>query len=269
MEIYHEIIKHHYTIRLRNLCKPPYDHWHQRTELLLVHCGNCRVWIGKNAYQGKPGDLFVIHSGEIHALTCEENCQLYVCTFDPSILYSFQPEIKFIQPYIPAQALQEVGLLEQVKALFAEMLREKEQAESWHDVIIRSDILRLYTLFVRHFPRDVSSSKQNMTRFLHFQQALSYIAQHYTENIRLPDVAKTISYNPSYASSLFVTYAGVNFKTYLDNFRINKAVKLLQSTNLSIADISSLCGYENIRTFNNTFKRVTQRIPSQIRETRI
>ncbi|MBO5891999.1 MAG: helix-turn-helix transcriptional regulator [Oscillospiraceae bacterium] len=269
MGIHHEIITKNYTIRLQKGRVHPNDHWHQRTEFLLVHSGNCRVWIGKEEYRGKPGDIFVIHSGEIHALTCEENCFLYICTFDPSVLYSFQPVVQFLQSYISAEALEQIGLLEQVRGVFAEMLQEQNQADNWHDVLIRSDIIRLYSLFARHFPREVSSSKQSMTKFLHFQQALSFIAEHYGEDIKLSDVAKTINYNPSYVSSLFVTYCGVNFKSYLDRFRINKAVELLQKTSTTIAEISALCGYENIRTFNNTFKRVTQMTPSQMRAGRI
>ena len=269
MEIYHEIITKSYTIRHKNVKKKPYLHWHQRTELLYVQSGLCRVWIGKEEYLGKPGDVFVIHSGEIHAVSCGQDCYLYICTFDPSILYSFQPEIKFLQSYIPGEALGQLGLQEHILGLFEEMFREEGEEKDWHDVLIRSDIIRLYSLFVRHFPREVSSSRQNMTKFRHFQQALSFIAQHYGEDIKLSDVAKTISYYPSYVSSLFVTYTGVNFKNYLDSFRINKAVELIKNTNITIADISAKCGYENIRTFNNTFKRVTQMTPSQMRNERI
>ena len=266
MEIHHEIITKSYTIRLRNIPRPPFKHWHQRTEFLLVHSGSCRVWIGKEEFQGKPGDVFVIHSGEIHTLSCEKDNLLYVCTFDPSILYSFQPDVQFLQSYIPARALEQIGLLEQVRGLFAEMLQEKQQEKSWHDVLIRCDIIRLYSLFVRHFPREVSVSKQSITKFLHFQQALSFIAEHFGEDIKLSDVAKIINYNPSYVSSLFVSYTGVNFKSYLDSFRINKAVELIKNTNATITDISAQCGYENIRTFNNTFKRVTQMTPTQMRD---
>ena len=79
-------------------------------------------------------------------------------------------------------------------------------------------------------------------------------------------MAKIINYNPSYVSSLFVSYTVVNFKSYLDSFRINKAVELIKNTNATITDISAQCGYENIRTFNNTFKRVTQMTPTQMRD---
>lgn len=269
MKIHHEIITTNYTIRLRKGQVHPNDHWHQRTEFLLVHSGTCQVSISKEEYQGKPGDLFVIHSGEIHALTCEENCLLYICTFDPSLLYRFQPVVQFLQPYIPAEALAQIGLLEQVRGVFAEMLQEDTQPEAWHDVLICSDIIRLYSLFARYFPLEVSSPKQSMPKFLLFQQALSFIAEHYGEDINLTDVAKTINYNPSYVSSLFVTYTGMNFKRYLDSFRINKAVDLIQNSNATIADISAKCGYKNIRTFNNTFKRITQMTPSQMRADQI
>ena len=269
MEIYHEIITKSYTIRYRNVKKKPYLHWHQRTELLYVQSGLCQVWIGKEEYQGKPGDVFVIHSGEIHAVSCSKDCYLYICTFDPSILYSFQPEIKFVQSHISTDELAQLGLHEHIHQLFEEMYREEGAEKCWHDVLIRSDIIRLYALFIRHFPREVSPAKQSITKFRHFQQALSFIAEHYSGDIKLSDVAKSINYNPSYVSSLFVTYTGVNFKNYLDSFRINKAVELIKNTSTTIADISAQCGYENIRTFNNTFKRVTQMTPSQMRACQI
>ena len=98
---------------------------------------------------------------------------------------------------------------------------------------------------------------------------LAYITEHYAENISLADLSATINYNASYISTLFVTYTGVNFKTYLDNFRINLAVELLRSSNQTVADIAAHCGYENIRTFNNTFKRITGTTPSFVRKENI
>lgn len=213
-----------------------------------------------------PGDLFVAQSGEIHSIENEGLCTLYICTFDPSILYSFQSELKFIKGQITAQELKSAALAEEVIRIFQEMLQEQENGALWHEVIIRTNILRLYSLLVRHFERDMSSGNRSMTKFTHFQNVLSYITEHYSENISLADIAATINYHPSYVSTLFVTYTGVNFKNYLDSFRINKAVELLRSTDQTVSDIAVHCGYENIRTFNYTFKRVTGTTPSLVRK---
>ena len=45
-----------------------------------------------------------------------------------------------------------------------------------------------------------------------------------------------------------------------------EAVRLLQSSQLPIADISAACGFENIRTFNNVFKRITGTSPSELKK---
>ena len=75
-----------------------------------------------------------------------------------------------------------------------------------------------------------------------------------------------MNYTPTYVSTLFVSCAGVNFKTYLDNFRVKKAADMLCSTQQTITDIASQCGYDNVRTFNNAFRRVTGQSPSQLRK---
>mgnify|MGYP003312618570 CR=1 FL=1 len=136
-------------------------------------------------------------------------------------------------------------------------------------IIIVTDILRLYSLLVRNFERERSFDSRSMTKFRHFQNVLSYITEHYNENISLGSIAQTINYHPSYVSTLFVTYTGINFKSYIDNFRIGKAVELLRSTDMTISAIATQCGFDNIRTFNNAFRRVTGTTPSIVRSENI
>lgn len=269
MKIHHENIIKSYSINRKDRLHKRLDHWHQRAEFIYILEGTCTVRIGGTSYSGSAGDLFAVHSGEIHSIENADPCPMYICLFDPTILYSFQTELKFIKRHIQAQELKNAGLDEEVLRIFREMLQEQQNGALWHEVIIRTDILRLYSLLVRHFEREVSPDNRSMTKFYHFQKVLAYIAEHYAENINLASIAATINYHPSYVSTLFVTYTGVNFKAYLDSFRINQAVELLRSTNQTITDIAAHCGYENIRTFNYTFKRVTGTTPSLVRKENI
>ena len=269
MRIFHESIQPSYTVsKFQN---PPrgFDHWHQRVEFVMVLEGTCRIKVGKNSRLCEKGDLAVIRSGDIHSISEAENSVLYICTFDPSILIYFQSDIKYIRIFITAMELKNAGIDERIHEIFEEMYTEKHRGAVWNDVLIRADIVRLYSLLVRYFERVTASDAQTLTQFRNFQNALQFIADNHRENITLVDIARITNYSPVYVSTLFSTYTGVNFKTYLDSFRINQAVKLIKGTDLTVTDISAKCGFDNIRTFNNVFKRITGLTPSQLRKSNI
>ena len=75
--------------------------------------------------------------------------------------------------------------------------------------------------------------------------------------------AKKLNYTPEYFSSMFKTIAGVGFKDYLDRQRIEEAKRLLLVNYSSISNIAELCGFTNIRTFNNRFKALENMTPTE------
>lgn len=269
MKILHEQIQYNYTITKRQRKNVGHDHWHQRTEFVYILEGQSRIRVGKEEYYCNAGDISVIHSGEIHSITNDAGCAMYICTFDPSVLYYFQTETRFIKNYISADEIQKAGITEEVRRIFDEISQEKEQEVKCHEMIIQSNIIRLYSLLVRYFEREALLDNKSLIKFQHFQNALQYIEKNYSKNVALADIAATINYNPSYVSKLFVTYTGVNFKSYLDNFRINQAIKMLKKTDKTILEISAQCGYDNIRTFNHVFKRITGVTPTALRKTNV
>lgn len=269
MNIHHENITRGYTVAKMTRHHSGRLHWHQRMEFVYILDGECRIKIGKEERLCLPGDIAVMHSGEIHALSNSVPCTMYICTFDPCVLYHFQPSVQFVAGFVSAAQLQEKGIDKEICRIFDEMYREQEMAAACWEMLIQSNIIRLYSLLVRHFERQTPPENQSIARFENFQNVLRYITENFAGNITLAQVAKEINYTPAYVSTLFVTYAGVNFKSYLDSFRINKAVELVKNTDMTVLDIASVCGYENVRTFQYAFKRITGSSPSEMRKTNI
>ena len=269
MNIFHELITPSYTIGHLHRRSNDGFHWHQRAEFAYILYGECTITVGKEPHLCTPGDLIVVHSGELHAFVTHVESDIYVCTFDPQLLYRFLPEIKFVQSYISKQALEEAGIAEEIASLFREIEQEKKSQAACCDMIAQADIIRMYSVLVRHFEKEILPDRKILAKFSEFQAVLQYITENYTENITLNGIAHKLNYTPSYVSKLFVTYTGVNFKNYLDSFRIRHAIKLIKNTDLTIADIASNCGYNNIRTFNNAFKRISGTFPSDMRKANI
>jgi len=65
-----------------------------------------------------------------------------------------------------------------------------------------------------------------------------------------------------YFSRIFKDISGMNYKTYLNLVRFNKAEIMIKTSNKPITDIAFECGFTSIRTFNRVYKGIKGDIPS-------
>ncbi len=85
-------------------------------------------------------------------------------------------------------------------------------------------------------------------------QVKVYIDEHYSENIMLKEIANSVYMNANYFSGYFKKHTGVNFKYYLTSIRMNKAEKLLLSTDYKVYEIAERVGFTDYRHFSHIFK---------------
>jgi|GEM_PF-651520 len=97
------------------------------------------------------------------------------------------------------------------------------------------------------------------------QEAKHFIEHHYDRTITLDDVAKHVHLNASYLSYLFKELTGQKYIDYLTEFRIEKAISLLKSTNYKVHEIGEMVGYENPRYFTLVFKKYAKQSPNEYR----
>lgn len=96
-------------------------------------------------------------------------------------------------------------------------------------------------------------------------RTLTYIENHYSENCSLERVASEIGLNPEYFSRLFKQNMGQTFSTFLTNYRMEAAKKLLTDTQNSISEIAEKVGYQNLAYFSRVFKKNTGQTPFEYR----
>ncbi len=93
----------------------------------------------------------------------------------------------------------------------------------------------------------------------------SHLDSHYAEDITLDELAAAIGYSKNYLCRIFRESTGDTINFYLNNARINKAVELLASTDMDVARISSVVGYNNVFHFIKTFKKLVGVSPGNYR----
>ena len=92
-----------------------------------------------------------------------------------------------------------------------------------------------------------------------------YLQEHLSEDVSLSILAEEFHLNTQYISQIFKNEIGVNFLAYLTNIRIEKAKKLLLSSDLPIAEVAERSGYGDYRVFTKVFKKSEGITPSQYR----
>ncbi len=101
----------------------------------------------------------------------------------------------------------------------------------------------------------------------HVEMMLSYIANHYHQDLSLIQLSELTGLHPNYISQLFKRETGVAFIQYLHGIRIEKAKQLLLSNHaLPVQTIGNQVGFENPQHFMKVFKKLTGFTPGAYRE---
>ena len=97
-------------------------------------------------------------------------------------------------------------------------------------------------------------------------QAKLYIDRHYHEKIDLDLIASEARFSKFHFIRLFKNAYRLTPHSYLTQIRIEKARKLLEETDNSIAEVGFMVGFESLGSFSTLFKRKTGLSPAAYRK---
>lgn len=92
-----------------------------------------------------------------------------------------------------------------------------------------------------------------------------YIHENYKYDISMQDLARTMNYSEAYFCKLFKQCFNKNFTSYLTEFRVEEAKKLLKEPTVNVKEIGKAVGYGDSNYFAKVFKRITGQSPTEYR----
>ena len=95
------------------------------------------------------------------------------------------------------------------------------------------------------------------------QQVLSYVESHYHEPLSLKTISYELNISAPYLGKLFSDELGETFTTWLNRLRVEKAIELMKTTDLSIREIALKTGYVNSNYFYKLFKKYMKVSPGE------
>ena len=99
--------------------------------------------------------------------------------------------------------------------------------------------------------------------------ALEYMDANFSRDLTLEELACLTGVSLQHFCRVFRAQTGMRPMEYLARRRIAEAKRLLSSTELSVGEISELCGYSNPTYFGTVFRRLEGTSPTEYRRMRI
>lgn len=97
------------------------------------------------------------------------------------------------------------------------------------------------------------------------ERARRWLNQRLEQTWSMDDLARHCNTSPRTLLRRFQEALGMSPVQYAQQLRVERAKALLESTRLSMEDITARCGYEDVSTFSKVFKRWTQVTPREYR----
>lgn len=106
---------------------------------------------------------------------------------------------------------------------------------------------------------------ENVRMSLAREAIMQYIQENYMYDISMQDLAHTMNYSEAYFCKLFKQCFGRNFTSYLTEYRVEEAKKLLAQESANIKEIGKAVGYSDSNYFTKVFRRIAGVSPTEYR----
>lgn len=266
-----------YEDRLHREPLPP--HWHDALEVLTVVEGRALLVAGSQRWLLEVGEGLFVNAGVLHEARAAAagHVRLHTVVWYPRLVGGSLESV-FWQRYLTKV----VG----VPALAAAVLRPESpwqrrclvavaaavgayEGESFgYEFVVRDSLSQVVCALAESagdleaIPIDARFRRQEDR----VKAMLSFIHDHYAEQVTLDVIAASASIGVSECLRCFRRVLGTTPVQYLRRFRVRRAARLLESTDLKVADVGALCGFGEASYFTRAFRAEQGCTPSSYRE---
>lgn len=259
----------------KNRNEPP--HVHEFIEIIYILKGESDQYIDDRHYAVKHGDMLFVNYGSSHAFETTNTEFVYVnICFSPEVMSDALITEKNAFSLLSLTAFNEVcnesdgarlsffgSERKEIEDILFAMLKEsKEKQTSW-DRVMENYLNILITRMLRKI--EMGMEKREIGDVW---EALSdYIDANLDGELSLGTLAQKCFYNPSYFSRVFKEKFKMSLVEYVNRRRIDAAIKLLESSPLSIDEIGEKVGFSDRSNFYRAFSKYVKSTPSDYRNT--
>lgn len=247
-------------------------HWHEELELDYVVAGSVKVSTAGQTQVFQKGEAFFINTNVLTAMANSEDCLLDSHLFHPVLLsghFKSVFETKYMNPVLQNKNLDLLPLRGQTReqAQILSRLRQlaKLQQQADTEFQTRSLLGEIWLLLLEELKNTQLQSvpTQSRDRLL---TMLAFIHEHYAERLTLEDIADAAAVSARECLRCFRSGIDQSPVDYLLAYRLRTALKLLETTDLSVTRIAMDTGFGGSSYFSKMFRRTYGRTPVEHRK---
>jgi len=250
------------------------SHWHDDVELIYVYSGSLRFNVNGDIITMHEGEGIFINSRQLHVTTSDGSNagEMYCVLLHPMLLCSSQyVERKYVTPVINNEGLPYIVLKDSIQwqaDILYDISRIYECSEE------EAGELKLLQLFYDLWEKLYTNMgvgeaipperNHNLTAL---KDMIAYIHRSYNGKITLSDISKAGNVGITTCSAIFKKYINRTPIGFLTDHRLQKAIELLLSTDMTITEICYETGFAGASYFSEVFRKNFGCSPSEYRRT--
>lgn len=252
-------------------------HWHEEIEFLYMEKGEILFSIEDTQYHLHEGEIVFIPPNLLHMArrVNSEECSYYALVFNPVLFtesYTNSCYIKFVQPIkqnglsYAAKFSRTVPWQTEIIGSLREIFKHIYENISEWELFFHGTLFCIWhLLYLNHIstvdlPFDYGRLSSKLS------DSVEWIHSYYANEITLRELASKSNMSEGAFCRRFKQMTGFPPFCYLNRYRIIKSCAQLIQTNKKVADIATLCGFNNISYFNREFLKYTNTTPSEYRK---
>ena len=252
-------------------------HNHKEYELNFVENGaGVRRIVGDSVEEIGDYDLVLLCGDNLEHVWEQGNCQSKQIR---EITIQFSPDL-FSDNFIAKKQFTSIRkMLDRAQKRLSFPLHAVMKVYSTIDSLLKGEpgfyqfvkfLTILYELSICDDARTLSSSSfarsKTASDSRRVQKVEEYINLHYTEEIRLSQLAELTDMTPVSFSRFFKLRTGKSLSDYIIDIRLGHATRQLVDSTKTVAEICYECGFNNLSNFNRIFKKKKGCSPKEFRE---
>ena len=233
-------------------------HFHDAIEIIFTTSGSGIAICNGVKHHHKPGSVFFAASNEVHYFTNRtDDINGLVVDIEPHILVGSVAQLKVDAPV--SRIWENPEMDHKLWDLVAFIQKNQFSLNQETLTSLTSALLMLLLECVALEKAKTTNSTVT--------QIVNYCQEHCAEPISLELLSQELSLSISHISRIFSQKLKISFSDYINGLRLNAAVNLMNTTNITITKAAAYAGFPTIRTFNRVFIEQYGITPSQYRQT--
>lgn len=241
-----------YRVERRARTKPesmPSAHYHSHYEIYYLRKGKAKYFIDNITFDINEGDMVLIPPYVIHRTAYIEGGELerLLITFTLDFMEKNEDDAVFkcFDRYCIKKADVYKSLINSIEA-------ENTNSDEFSDELIKNYIT---TLLIR-LSRITEKNSFEIDAPSFIQKITEYITENYSTEITLDELSTRFSVSKSHLSRQFKAITGFGLNEYITIVRVKNAERLILTTDLSMTEIATACGFNDSNYFSSVFKKL-------------